>query len=195
MNLCFRALRLIAVTIGLAAVLRAQSVAPTVIVSDSAEMVSTDAEITFTFKNNVVVTGTNMKITCDQLVVVANKTGDPKATIGKQDKLKSLVATGHVRILQNDREATCDRAEVLPGDDKATLIGNLVVRALDNSFVQTGERGTLYRGERRAVIDGGSGRRPTMTLPPLKDLGYGKEPEKNPPAENNSPTPPPAPQK
>lgn len=190
---CPTAILGIALLISIAA--RAAEDAPTVITSDRAEMVSTENDSTFTFQDNVVVTGTNMKITCDKLVVIANRSGDAKATIGKQDKLRSLVATGHVRILQNDREATCDRAEVLPGDDKAILTGNLVVRALDNSFVQTGERGTLYRGERRAVIEGGPGRRPSIKLPPLKDLGYGKEPEKKspPPANANPPTPAPQP--
>jgi lipopolysaccharide export system protein LptA len=177
------------------AALRAEDAAPTVIKSDSAEMVSTDTDTTFTFRHNVEVTGTNLKITCDELVVVANRTGDPKATIGKQDKLRSLVATGHVRILQNDREATCEKAEVLPGDDKAILSGNLVVRALDNSFVQTGERGTLYRGERRAVIEGGPGHRPTITLPPLRDLGYGKEPGQATSTDSTSASPSTAPQK
>ena len=164
--------------------------APTVITSDSAEMVSTATATTFTFSKHVVVTGTNIKITCDKLVVVADRTGDPKATIGRQDKLHSLVATGHVRILQNDREATCDEAEVLPGDDKAILTGHLVVRALDNSFVQTGERAILYRGQRRAVIEGGPGNRPTITLPPLQDLGYGKEPPTETPARKSTPSTP-----
>lgn len=169
--------------------LRAEETAPTVIKSDAAEMVSTATTTTFTFRNHVVVTGTNLKITCDELVVVANRTGDPTATVGKQNKLQSLVATGHVRILQNDREALCDKAEVLPGEDKATLSGHLVVRALDGSFVQTGERGTLYRGQRRVVIEGTPGNRPTITLPPLQDLGYGKEPTKPAPGQTATPAP------
>lgn len=148
--------------------------APTVIESAGpGEMVSTETETTFTFRDKVVVSGTNLKLTCELLVVVAKRAGDPNATLGKQENFKSLVATGGVRILQSDREATCDRAEIFPGEDKVVLSGNLKVRALDDSFVQTGPRGTLYRGQKRVVIES-----PRIVLPPLKDLGYEKEPEK-----------------
>lgn len=152
---------------------------PTVVESDGpGVMLSTPTETTFTFRDNVVITATNLKMNCDVLVVVARRSGDPAATLGKQEGFKSLLATGNVRILQNDREATCQRAEVFPGEDKVVLSGNLKIRALDNSFVQTGDEGTLYRGERKAVITGSGASRPTITLPPLKDLGYDKQPEK-----------------
>lgn len=187
MNLFCRDTCLVLAAVCLGTAVRAQETTPTVIKSDSSEMVSTANETTFTFRKDVVVTGTNLKITCDQLVVVANRTGDPKATIGKQDKLRSLVATGHVHIVQNDREAACDKAEVLPGEDKAVLSGHLVVRSLDGTFVQTGERGTLLRGERRAIIEGEGANRPTIILPALQDLGYGKEPTKNSSADQNPP--------
>lgn len=152
---------------------------PTVVESDGpGVMVSTPTETTFTFRDNVVITATNLKMNCDVLVVVARRSGDAAATLGKQEGFKSLLATGNVRILQNDREATCQRAQVFPGEDKVVLSGNLKIRALDNSFVQTGDEGTLYRGERKAVITGSGASRPTITLPPLKDLGYDKQPEK-----------------
>lgn len=150
---------------------------PTVIESEGPlEMSSTETTSTFTFRDKVVVTGTNLKITCDRLIVITRRAGDPAATIGKQENFKSLVATGRVRIVQNDREALCDRAEIFPGEDKVELTGNLVVQALDKSWIQTGEKGTLYRGEKRVAIE-----RPRITLPELKDLGFEKEPEKKKP--------------
>lgn len=157
---------------------------PTVIESGSAEMTSTDKETTFTFRKNVTVTGTNMKITCDELVVVAKRAGDPAATLGKQENFKSLIATGNVRITQSDREATCGRAAVYPGDDKVELMENPVVRSIKEGWTQTGPKMVLYRGQRRAVIEGTATERPKLILPPLKDLGYdnkdkkGKEGEK-----------------
>jgi len=160
--------------------------APTVITSESGDMVSTDKETTFTFRENVVVTGTNIRIACDQLVVVANRTGDPKATLGNQDKFKSLVATGHVHILQNDREATCERAEVFPGEDKVVLSGDPKVRTTDGTYEADGPVMELFRGERRAHI-----RSPRILLPPLKDLGYQKEVAK-PAAAHTEPANPPA---
>ena len=175
----FRATCLLAIVLGFSGMLRAaEEITPTVIASESAEMVSTETETTFTFQTNVVVTGSNIKITCDELVVVAYRTGDPKATLGKQDKFKSLVATGRVHIVQNDREATCERAEVFPSDDKVVLTGNPVVQSTDGNYRADGPRLVLYRGKKRAVIEGGPTERTHITLPPLKDLGYGKEPEK-----------------
>ena len=139
---------------------------PTIIESAGpAEMVSTATESTFTFRDRVVVTGNNLKLTCDLLVVVARRTGDPKATLGKQDNFKSMLATGHVRLVQNDREATCGRAEVLPGEDKVILTENPKVRLLDGSYEASGPRMLLLRGERRAVIEGGS----RFVLPPIRD--------------------------
>lgn len=154
---------------------------PTVIESGAAEMVSTEKETTFTFSKGVKVTATNMILTCDDLVVIARRTGDPAATLGKQENFKSLIATGHVRILQNDREATCGRAAVYPGEDKVELSENPVVRSLKEGWVQTGPRMVLHRGERRAVIEGIGENRPRLILPPLKDLGYDKEKPKEKP--------------
>jgi lipopolysaccharide export system protein LptA len=151
---------------------------PTVIESGSAEMVSTAKETTFTFRNGVTVTATNMKLTCDHLEVIALRSGDPAATFGKQEDFKSLVAIGGVRIVQSDREATCERAEVFPGEDKVVLTGNPVVRSMDGQYQASGPKMVLHRGERRAQIVGEPGERPRISLPPLKDLGYEKEKEK-----------------
>jgi lipopolysaccharide export system protein LptA len=161
-----------------AAATPSEPVVPTVIESGSADMVSTETETTFTFRNAVSVTGTNIKITCDQLVVIARRSGDPSATLGKQENFKSLIATGNVKIVQVDREATCGRAAVYPGDNKVELTENPVVRSVKDGWVQTGPKMVLYRGERRAVIEGTATERPKLTLPPLKDLGYEKEKEK-----------------
>lgn len=146
---------------------------PTVIESGSADMVSSDTETTFTFRDKVSVTATNMKLTCDLLVVIAKRSGDAAATIGKQDNFKSLIATGNVRIIQGDREATCGRAAVYPGEDKVELTENPVVRSEKEGWMQSGPLMTLFRGERRAVITSTptDTERPRLTLPALKDLG------------------------
>lgn len=148
------------------------------------EVLSTDTTTTFTIRENVVVVGNNIRLTCDRLVVVARRTGDLAATIGKQDVFESLVATGHVSILQGDREAACERAEVLPGEDKVVLSGDPVIRSTDQLYVARypGRRVVLYRGQRLAVAEGGENAIGTMTLPPIKDLGYepGKVPNPKP---------------
>lgn len=155
---------------------------PTVIESGALDMVSSAKETTFTYSQGVKVTATNMSLTCDELVVVARRSGDPSALIGKQEKFKSMIATGNVRIMQNDREATAGRAEVFPDDDKVVLSGNPVVRSPKDGWEQTGPKMELLRGERRAVIKSEGDIRPRTTLPALKDLGYDKVPEKKQPA-------------
>jgi len=166
---------------------------PTVIESGSADMVSTPTETTFTFRENVSVTATNMKLTCDLLVVIARRSGDANATIGKQEQFKSLIATGNVRIVQADREATCGRAAVYPGEDKVELTENPVVRSVKEGWVQTGPKMVLYRGERRAAVEGTATERPRLILPALKgrgDLGEDgkkkKAPAKDAPASSAS---------
>ena len=166
----------------------AASLPPTTIESGALELFSTEKETTFTYSRGVRITATNLVLTCDHLVVVARRTGDPAALVGRQEKLKSLVASGNVRLVQDDREATADRAEVFPDDDSVILTGNPVVRSLKDGWEQRGPRMELLRGERRAVIRGEGAERPRTVLPALKDLGYDKVPERR-PAPANAPTP------
>ena len=155
----------------------AQSVEPknTVITSDGpAEMVSTDKETTITFRDHVVATGTNMKLSCDYLEVIVIRGGDVTATVGKLEKFKSMIATGNVRIIQGDREAACGRAEVLPGEEKVVLSENPVVVDHDqNSGRPTrmaGDEITMLRGQRRLIV-----KKPVVVGPEIKDLGVDKE--------------------
>ena len=147
-----------------------EPVADTVIEAQACEISSTDTQTLSVFTGNVTVTGNNIRITCDRLEVVSLRSGAREDTLGKQDRFKSLVASGKVRILQGDREATCERAEVLPGEDRITLTGRPMVVDHGNNSTATGEPLVLYRGKRR--IDGTNVR---IVLPPLKDLGFDKK--------------------
>ena len=143
---------------------------PTVIESDGpGEMISTDRETTITFRDNVRVTGTNMKLTCDYLEVVVLRSGDKSATLGKLDKFRSMLATGNVHLVQGDREAACGRAEVLPEQEKVVLSGNPVVVDRDQNTRIAGEKITLLRGQRKVEVE-----KPVLTAPPIKDLGVDK---------------------
>ncbi len=139
------------------------------------ETISTDTETFSTFRDKVVVIGNNLRLYCDFLKVVAIRKGDPAATIGQYGYFKSLIATGNVRIVQGDREATCGRAEVFPGEDRIVLSEEPVVRSLDDQYVAAGPRLVLYRGQRRAVIEGTPEERVRITLPAIKDLGFEEE--------------------
>jgi lipopolysaccharide export system protein LptA len=176
-------------TLGAAAALHAQNAEPrpTEIKSDMLDMKSTDTETTSVFTGNVVVIGTGVKMTCDRLEVVAFRKGDPKATIGKIENFKSLIATGNVNMLQGGREAAAGRAEVLPGEDKVILSGSPVIKDHDTNTVATGDVLVLHRGQRQIT-----GTNVRIVAPELKDLGVDKDKLLNnpaPPAPATAPAP------
>jgi lipopolysaccharide export system protein LptA len=164
-----------AAVLAMAAAARAAEPQPTTIDSISAESVSTDIETTTTFHDQVVATGNDLTLTCDFLKVIATRIGDKSATLGKYGKFKYLLATGHVRIVQGDRTATCGRAEVFPGEDRIVLTENPVVKIETEHYEASGPRMVLYRGQRRAVIEGTPQERTHITLPAMKDLGFPSE--------------------
>ena len=152
------------------------AVAPTdtVITSIKGEVWSpSDDETRGLFTGNVIVVGTNIRLTCDRLEVIAAGKTEPTATIGKIDRFKYLLATGKVHITQGDRDAHAERAEFFPREDKIILSGNPIVVDHTARSTATGEPMTFLRGERRVL-----GENVRFTFPPIKDLG----PDKNAPA-------------
>lgn len=161
-----------------AALAAAAPAPPTDITSDSLEMHSSDTHTYSTFTRNVAVSGNNIRITCDRLEVVSTRIGDKTDTVGRQAQFESLLATGHVRIVQGDREATCGRAEVRPQEDKIVLTEGPVVTDHGNGSVLAGESITMFRNQRKVLVE-----HPHGVLPPVKDLGFDKnEPAPQPPA-------------
>ena len=148
---------------------------PTTIDAISAESVSTDSETTTTFHDQVVAAGNDLTLSCDYLKVIATRIGDKSATLGKYGKFRYLLATGHVRIVQGGRVATCGRAEVFPGEDRIVLTENPVVKIEAEHYEARGPRMVLYRGQRRAVIEGSPQDRTHISLPAIKDLGFPSE--------------------
>ena len=147
----------------------------TVLTSDHLDSRSSGNEVLTILWDNVTVTGTNLRITCDRVELVSLRPDDSTQLIAKQNRFKSLVATGHVKIVQSDsnREATCGRAEVLPGEDRITLTENPRVVDLDADgkpeWTWTGDKLLLLRGERKV-----QGENVRITAPPIKDLGFDK---------------------
>jgi lipopolysaccharide export system protein LptA len=164
-----------ALALGMAAVVHAADPQTTTIDSDGAESISTDTETTTTFHDNVFAKGNDITLSCDALKVIATRIGDKSATLGKYGKFRYLLATGNVRIVQGDRIATCGRAEVFPGEDRIVLTENPAVSIDSEGYKATGPRMILYRGQRRAVIEGGPHERTHISLPAIKDLGFPSE--------------------
>lgn len=138
----------------------------TTLEADLMDMTSTDMETRVICTGNVVLTATNLRIACDRLEVIATRVDEKDAAIGTLERFKYLLATGNVRIVQDQREATCDQAEVLPLEEKVVLTGEPVLIDRSTDYVAAGETITLYRGERRVVVD-----KPRFNGPELKDLG------------------------
>lgn len=155
-----------AVALGLAA--RAEQLPQkTTLECDHADMWSEGNETRGVCTGSVVLTGTNLRIVCDRLEFSALGVGDKTSTLPTLERFQSMVATGHVVIVQGDREATCGRAEVRPHDDKVILTESPVLVDHGTGWTSTGERITLLRGERRVVVE-----KSRVTGPALRDLGF-----------------------
>jgi lipopolysaccharide export system protein LptA len=161
-----------AVALAMASASRAAEPQDTTVDSVSAESVSTDTETTTIFHDQVVAVGNDMTLNCDYLKVIATRIGDKSATMGKYGKFKYLLATGHVKIVQGDRVATSGRAEVFPGEDRIVLTESPVVKIESEGYTVSGPRMVLYRGQRRAVVEGTPGQPSHISLPAIKDLGF-----------------------
>lgn len=151
------------------------AVEDTVITADNFDTKGSDNEVTTLFWDNVVVTGTNLRIKCDRLEVISFRNADRTQLVAKQNRFKSLVATGHVTILQVDsnREATCGKAVVLPAEDRITLTDHPQVIDSDPdgkpAWTWTGEELFMLRGERQI-----RGTKVKITAPQIKNLGFDK---------------------
>jgi hypothetical protein len=142
---------------------------------DYAEMWSVGNETHGVCTGSVTLVGTDLKIVCDRLEFTALGIGDKTATLPTLDKFKYMLATGHVVILQADREATCGRAEVLPREDKVVLTENPVLIDHGTDWTTKGEKMTMLRGERRVIVE-----KSHVIGPALRDLGYDKSPATTP---------------
>jgi lipopolysaccharide export system protein LptA len=160
---------------------------PTELRSQRLEMSSTDAETFAIATGDVILTGTNLRINCDRLEITALRIGDKDATVGTLEKIKYILAIGNVRIVQGDREATCQRAEVFPREDKVVLTEDPVIIDRSNGFVGAGEKITLFRGKREVFVD-----KPRFTGPPVGDLSATAAPKPAAAKPAAPATPPPA---
>jgi lipopolysaccharide export system protein LptA len=153
--------------------------------ADWLEMKSTETETHVLCVGNVVLTATNMRLACDRLEIIATRIGGEEAeAIATLDKFKYLLATGNVRMQQDQREVTCERAEVKPLEEIVILTGEPVLIDRATDIVTTGEEIVLHRGQNSV-----SGRNIKISGPAIKDLGAGAA---DAPAGDAAPASPPA---
>ncbi len=126
---------------------------PIDVTSDSVE--ANQRQNTVTFKGNVIVKQEDISLYANTIVVYYNP--DTK-------KLKQIVASGNVRVIQLDRRATGQKAIFQQEENKVTLEGEAVLREGDN--VIRGERVVYYVDEGRSVVESGKGGRVSTTIVP-----------------------------
>jgi lipopolysaccharide export system protein LptA len=128
---------------------------PIDITSDTVEYDQKQNSITF--KGNVIAKQEDTTLYASTMVVHQ----DPETK-----KLKTIVATGNVKIVQLERRATGQRATFNQEENKIVLDGEAVVREGEN--VVRGERVIYYTNEERSIVEGGKGSRVTTTITPSK---------------------------
>jgi lipopolysaccharide export system protein LptA len=139
--------------------------APIDITSDTVE--GDQKQNTVAFKGNVVAKQEDMTLYANTLVVVY----DPDTK-----KLKEIVATGNVKVVQLDRRATGQKVTFDQDKNKVVLDGDAVIR--EGANVIRGERITFYVEEERSVVESGKGGRVSTSItPPPREEGEEKKPK------------------
>jgi len=122
---------------------------------------------TVTYKGNVVAKQEDVTLYANTLVIIY----DPESK-----KLKEIIATGNVKVVQLDRRATGQKATFDQDKNKVVLDGDAVVR--EGTNVIRGERITFYVEEGRSVVEPGKGGRVSTSItPPAKEEGEKKKPK------------------
>ena len=139
----------------------------TLVTSQLLQMIKEPKQTLFQFTEDVQVTATNLDATCERLDVIAvdqtNAAPDAKVAL----ELQRIEAHNNVMIKQAGRTATAMKASILPKKGKVVLEGKAVVN--DESGRAAGHRLTLFKGQRRAIVEGGGpeGERARITLPAI----------------------------
>ena len=142
---------------------------PTTIDSDMAEVVTTKDGHRFYFSGNVVVTGTDLLLNCDELEILSKRESNSSKSITKVGKISLMVARGKVSIKQKGSLGTGDTATMQADPDVFILHGSPAV-LVDERGKLEGDEIVFERGKGRAELRGGAGNRPRVELPELPAL-------------------------
>jgi lipopolysaccharide export system protein LptA len=119
------------------------------------------------YKGNVVARQEDMTLYANTLTIIYDS---------ETKKLKEIIATGNVKVVQLDRRATGQKVTFDQDENKVVLDGDAVIR--EGANVIRGERITFYVEEERSVVESGKGGRVTTSItPPPKEEGEEKKPK------------------
>lgn len=146
-----------------------EALEPTIIRSKGPlTMRNNGVEAHFVWTDEVILTGTNLQVTCDQLEVFAERKSEEKGTeagIGSFQGIRRILATGSVVITQEGRTATAARVEVLPEEDIIVLTGDPAVT--DPAGTAKGSKITFFRGKQEFEIED-----PQVIMRTIPNLGF-----------------------
>lgn len=124
-------------------------------------------------RGSVKLTATNLEITCNQIEVFTDvKDKDGNDTLGELSSIRRIIATGNVKIVQEERMATSGRAEVYPNDDYILLDEDPIVYQNDITIDGTGAQMRILRGNGRVELIGDTNNKIRVTGRPIEDFGF-----------------------
>jgi lipopolysaccharide export system protein LptA len=146
LNLLLAVVLFVPVSISAAPVDATQNRGPIHVTSDRLEA-DDEAQIVI-FSGNAVATQDDVTIHADRLTI--------KYT-GEKREIAQVIADGQVRIVQQEKLATGDKAIYYNQEERVVMTGSPKVTEGDNSV--EGQEITLYLNEKRSVVSGGDGGR------------------------------------
>lgn len=109
------------------------------------------------YRGNVVVTQGDMTLKSDVLTVLYEEPTPTASDATARQRLKHIVAEGHVEITSGARRATSRRAVFNEKKRTVTLRGNAVLQEGPNQV--KGDIVTVFLDENRSIVKGGKGKR------------------------------------
>ena len=135
-------------------------------------------------RGSVKLTATNLEITCNQIEVFTDvKDKDGNDTLGDLSSIRRIIATGNVKIVQEERMVTSGRAEVYPNDDYILLDEDPIVYQHDITIDGTGAQMRILRGNGRVELIGDTNNKIRVTGRPIEDFGFEENEDSIAPAE------------
>ena len=144
---------LLPVQVAAAAADAAQSRSPIHVTSDRLE--ADDEAQTVIFSGRAVATQDDVTIHADRLTIHYT---------GEEREIVQVIADGHVRIVQQEKVATGEKAIFFNREERVVMTGSPKVTEGENSV--EGEEITLYLNEKRSVVSGGDGGRVKAVFTP-----------------------------
>ena len=135
-------------------------------------------------RGSVKLTATNLEITCNQIEVFTDvKDKDGNNTLGDLSSIRRIIATGNVKIVQEELMVTSGRAEVYPNDDYILLDEDPIVYQNDITIDGTGAQMRILRGNGRVELIGDTNNKIRVTGRPIEDFGFEENEDSIAPAE------------